>query len=275
MVKAHANNRVASLIKGFTLPLEEFLQFMKGAGVVISGSGALHVVQPGHFHPADLDLYAPFGYLEAIHRFLIETTQYILVFDEPYPRSRPGSNAGQVNENPTGIRVVRYYVNTLSGKVINVIETRLAAAPSAVFMFYSTYVMNFITGSTVVCAYPLMVERHVGLLNTYRERIPYKMARCLKKYVGRGFAVLDSASDWQPDHKCGESLYCAETTRVITDGATLRILFGENGGREQDLIDPGLRWKLASRFRCHSLSEADKSFPRSGMVVSRGSALSE
>ncbi|KAF6763369.1 hypothetical protein DFP72DRAFT_1060532 [Ephemerocybe angulata] len=277
LVKYHTKERVERLIKSFTLPLDGMACLMRDVGVVISGSAALAVVYPGRFIPGDLDIYVPNGVMDAVHNFLVNSTKYILVFNQPFGRAstRTSRSPYSGRRDETGICVIRYYVNTVSGKVLNVMEARLKVATSAVFMFHCTFVMNFITSSAVVCAYPLMVEKRVGLLNTFREKVPYAMARCVRKYLDRGFRVLDDSAEWDYTHCCGISSYCAETTRTVSDGGTLRILFGTAGDSPmRDLIDPGLRWKLASRFRCYCQDGQDRVFPRSGTVTtSAGPAL--
>lgn len=135
------------------------------------------------------------------------------------------------------------------------------------FMFHSTLVMNYITWNTVVCPYPRMVADHVGLLNSCRLQLSGVVLKCLDKYRDRGFHVLDNAAEWR-EHVCEQDPYCGETFRRVDDRGTMRLFYGEESSLEaMDVIDDGLRWKLATRVEC-TLSEDEYYYsPNAGLVV--------
>lgn len=149
-----------------------------------------------------------------------------------------------------GIARVLYYVNPETGCVLNVVATRLSA-PTTIFVFHSTVVMNYITWDAVVCAYPQLLSEHRGLINTDLDQERADTEVCLTKYRSRGFQLHKSALPWFPGHVCGVHKYCGRTLRGLDDSAVLRIgLSSHDIGVSMDVVDPGLRWKLAVRGEC-------------------------
>lgn len=140
-------------------------------------------------------------------------------------------------------------------------ETRHGISTIAVFMFHSTFVMNYITWNTIVSLYPRMMAKKTGLLNTNTFRISSRILQCLVKYKNRGFMNMRRAIDWIGEHKCSANPYCAKCTRTITDSATMRLNFGPPGVAAE-LIDGAMTWNLATRYSCMFFSY----WPSSGMV---------
>lgn len=153
----------------------------------------------------------------------------------------------------------------MSYRFINVIETTLSSAPTAIFMFHSTPVMNYLTWNAIICPYPLFVNGGQALINEYRARFPPKLAEALLKYIKRGYNYMKSASEWKEDHKCGEDPYCGKTVRYICDRWTLRFTFCPIS-QVADTVDPYIEWKLAGRIDCRGKTWR----PYSGFVKSNG-----
>lgn len=71
MYKQHLQDRVNACFISFGLPPAPTLFLMKRLRVVLSGSCALAVIEPGWFKPRDLDLYIPSGHLDAFVEFML------------------------------------------------------------------------------------------------------------------------------------------------------------------------------------------------------------
>jgi hypothetical protein len=119
-------------------------------------------------------------------------------------------------------------------------------------MFHSTIVMNFITWSSIVCAYPKSTLALEGLKNTYRANDSLNHQVCFTKYIKRGFTLYDTGESLEANHLCGESGYCGQTLRFITDSSTLRYSFADDPDTHTrpELIDRRLAWKLATKAHC-------------------------
>ncbi|KAJ3510935.1 hypothetical protein NMY22_g15813 [Coprinellus aureogranulatus] len=291
LVKLHARKRVTECLESFDLPVGRFLELMRRRKAIISGSAALRIVEPIDFKPGDLDVYVPRGDFDAVDRFLTANTGYHAMSigeredDSPDSAhlssrlraySRGIAKTGEWfrllmafvhTQSFGGIVKIQYYVNPVTGKTLNIMEAQLRTSTSAVFMFHSTFVMNFITWNTIVCPYPLMTAEHYGLLNSCRLELSDVVVRCLDKYAGRGFFALNHGAEWRRQHDCGEGNYCGKTFRRVSDNGTMRLFYGEDSADAMDVIDAGLRWKLATRVECTLEEEEYEYSPSSGLVV--------
>lgn len=166
---------------------------------------------------------------------------------------------------------IEYFIDLSTKRIVNIMQTRLDVSASAVFCFHSTFVMNYITWNTIVCAYPRMVVDRTGLLNTSSPEVPDATQRCIAKYKKRGFNVVPSTAEWLEAHRCSEHPYCSKSLRLVSDAATMRLVFGPPGS-PCDVIDGGLSWRLAARYSCI----IDFYWPTSGMVrTGNGTQLGE
>jgi hypothetical protein len=162
----------------------------------------------------------------------------------------------------TGIANVKIFKHSTYDKVINLIETKLPVATSAVMLFHSTPVMNFITWNSFVSAYPRMTDEWIGMVNSHRKEPINKMKECLKKYEARGFVFVDP-KEWLGEHVCGSQGYCSKTVRSILDETTMRLDFTSLSNEATEVVDPGLSWKLSSRYDCQGGGKYD---PKFGLV---------
>ncbi|RXW16444.1 hypothetical protein EST38_g9409 [Candolleomyces aberdarensis] len=175
------------------LPKETF-DVMRDQNVVISGSVALNVVEPGCVVPRDLDLYVPLGGVVDFDKFLTDLTDYVQVTKEDYTDLGALTDnyvAGHAWVQDTGMRTVVFYRHKTSGTVLNVIESSHPVPTTTIFKFHSTFVMNYISWNGVICAYPKMTADRVGLLNTKDRELTPRMKRCMIKYALRGFETLN------------------------------------------------------------------------------------
>ncbi|RXW15200.1 hypothetical protein EST38_g10655 [Candolleomyces aberdarensis] len=244
LVQAHLWWRVQSCLRAFNLPEKSTLSTMKRIGAIISGSAALAVIEPGMFIPQDIDIYVPFGRLEDFVSFIKSLGDFReTVKDDNEP-------SYQYSGRQTGIHTVKYFTHKADGAIVNVVETRSSSTPTAVFMFHSTIVMNYVTWSTIVCAYPRMTTQHKALINSDANPPTSKTLYCLIKYMARGFDFLGHANEWDKQHDCRSNGSCGRTIRGITDKATLRTAFSGGFMEEQDVVDNSLIWILASAAPC-------------------------
>ncbi|KAJ3544802.1 hypothetical protein NMY22_g2651 [Coprinellus aureogranulatus] len=226
--KRFVNSQVADCFAPFDLPKDETLAFMREQKAIASGSAVLKILNPNMGRAGDLDLYIPNGTMGAAHAFLTQHHYYL----------------------SKCIERVRYYTHTVTSALVNIIETSLPSAPTAVFMFHSTVVMNYLTWNTVVCAYPLMTFAGYSLLNSSRFEEPGRVQRCIEKYQHRGYSFVDTSLECQgfPDpHMCGDYRYCGHTERHVGDSTVMRLTLEEDPLQEADVIDPGLKWLLSCR----------------------------
>ncbi|KAI5996714.1 hypothetical protein EDD15DRAFT_2113722, partial [Pisolithus albus] len=146
---------------------------------VISGSCALHLLLPkvqNCWKPQDLDLYIS---RTSIHRLLhnLQTHHYDVtavkrdLFD-PYPNSHIHS-------------IITLHHNSTK---IDVIISKTPSPISPIFQFHSTALINFVTSSSIFCAYPQLTLRHLSLVNpfvVYGQALKRPTLTALLKYENR------------------------------------------------------------------------------------------
>ncbi|KAF5309723.1 hypothetical protein D9611_014436 [Ephemerocybe angulata] len=233
--KTVAMDRQEGCIKGFDLPLSPTLDMMRIEGAILSGSAVLDVLHPGCLTPGDLDIYIPRGGMPAIHAFLESWTDYLLLKSLRPSGDEHRNVYGPTNDTALAIRRISYYVLKASGSVLNVIETTSTTPTTAVFMFHSTFVMNYMTWDAIICAYPKFTSTQRGLANRWRQRESAAIRWCRRKYWMRGFVATTSAE------------------RKVDEPATMRISLTLQINATPDVIDPQLTWRLACRHDpCYS-----------------------
>lgn len=169
-----------------------------------------------------------------------------------------------------GVQYIKYFVHPFSRRTVNIAITMLETPTSAVFMFHSTLVMNYITWNTIVSAYPALTLRRVGVINSARSTETKAFKRALAKYERRGYDLQQSSYRLRPQHDCGTDFACPCTERHIDDPHTMWIAFDYPPGFSRDVGDPGLSWRLArTQSDCYYTSW--RSVP--GWVSSRGGLL--
>jgi hypothetical protein len=182
---------------------------------------------------------------------------------------RPTEASRSTADKFKGILQNKYFKKD-TGAVVNLIETR-SSAPTAVFMFHSTFVMNYLTWNTLVCAYPKMTVRGRGLLNSDADEQSPRTMSCLIKYILRGFDNMERDEEWDSTHVCNRSSYCPRTLRRINDRGTMCATFSDDEGVAPDLVDASVVWRLGSIGPCKATGSAP---PLSGFVGASSFAAS-
>ncbi|RXW14193.1 hypothetical protein EST38_g11662 [Candolleomyces aberdarensis] len=222
--------------------------------LTISGSTVITVIEGDIFQPGDMDLFVPQGSMGAITQFLADETDYVEEIPMSVDKVAGAPRNAYTSPDENGIVDVKMYIHPCTGNLINLVETKLPSSPSAVMLFHSTMVMNFITWNSIVSAYPWMLADRVGLLNSYRYKETRKVAECLQKYKGRGFQVVDAAAEWIGSHTCRTYGYCGHTIRSVLDRSTMRLCFESMSNMRADVVDSSLTWLLACRVQCEESS---------------------
>ncbi|KAJ2920005.1 hypothetical protein MD484_g401, partial [Candolleomyces efflorescens] len=258
LYKEQAMERVCNWLMEFGLPPIPTIMMMKQIRAVISGSWVLALIEPGLFQPADLDLYVPQGAMTVLEQFLSDTGGFIEVFKD---KSKTKS-AEYTGWRVTSITRVRYFKHEPTDTTLNVIETE-SSAPTAVFMFHSTFIMNYVTWNTLVCSYPRSTCDHRGLVSSDTTDMPPRTQTNIIKYIRRGFKIEHSPSKCDKQHTCGASAHCPDTLRSVTDADTMRSTFLNTDDNTPDLVDPTVEWKLAS---CRACRPEEAPVSKSGYV---------
>ncbi|RXW13812.1 hypothetical protein EST38_g12039, partial [Candolleomyces aberdarensis] len=265
LYKDHCASRVRRQLSIFGMPVAETLSMMRSHKLALSGSIALLIVEGDLFVPGDFDLFVPKGSMEEVHNYFVDNTRYTQTGQETsrliQSVEEPSSNYDTFGES--GIVEVRIYAHQDSRKIINIIETTLDVSTTAVMLFHTTFVMNFVTWNAIVSTYPLTTSNGEGLLNSYLQDEKPRVKRCLDKYKDRGFTTVHSCEYWKSGHRCGTHGYCGQTTRKLSDTATMRICFTEWSNDNADVIDPVMEWKLACSSNC---KDSDSYQPSAGWV---------
>lgn len=111
--------------------------------------------------------------------------------------------------------------------------------------------MNFITSHSIVSAYPLLTASMYALLNSHPHVDTPRVARCIQKYMRRGFTFLSCAEDWKPHHHCGADGYCGLTQRRVGDSTTMTHFFrNPHIHRPNYEIHERTVWTIGSRYPC-------------------------
>ncbi|KAJ2914800.1 hypothetical protein MD484_g5621, partial [Candolleomyces efflorescens] len=267
LVKAHVRLRIKRWLRFFGLPIMETLQFFRVNKISASGSAVLAMILGELFIPNDFDLYLIFGLLEVMDQFLTQFTTYGLLYNLPLPKKE----YQQYYEGQTGISSSRIYICSRTNRSINVIEVSplLPVATAPTFLFHSTPVMNYLTWNTIVSGYPRLTHKMLGIVNEPTFYYSDRVEKCVEKYEDRGFRFLQE-DDRRAVHICGVHPHCPLTVRCISDSATMRVGFHEEGDeQEMDLIDPFLSWRLSSPGRCRHAGnmDDDNDRPVIGFVV--------
>ena len=133
----------------------EYLSFILAAcDAVISGSTALHILLPKSttlWSPTDLDIYVPMHcQLQLGH--LLKNKGYRL--------------QKQVSTNKPASKIFTVMTFSKPGKKIDVIVCTTDCAVPPIFQEHCTAAMNFITASSIFCAYPSLTFRGLAMKNS-------------------------------------------------------------------------------------------------------------
>jgi len=216
--------------------VNQFLSVLSTERAVISGSMALFFmlscsltgVQSGQgWGPADMDVYEP---NDEDRRSNI--VGYLIV-EEGY--KEVGSKVSALGEGYNLHSRIKKVTRLRRGRhIVDVIITVSPDAIAAIMGFHSTPVMNWISGDGVFSAYPQLLSKKRGLVNSmgltlpnFSPKLPPANVRmCLKKYFNRGFDIRRNPSCWPGDkHVCCSSVNCPHTVRSMLDHGTMYYRF--------------------------------------------------
>ncbi|KAG6876164.1 hypothetical protein C0992_000621 [Termitomyces sp. T32_za158] len=213
-VYAYVCNRICGNLNNYGLPANHLFPLLASTNSVISGSFVLSLLLPEReFIPTDLDIYVPNEYRAVVINTFVQTHGY---FVDPDPVSN-----GYI-ENDAVDTIVRL---RRENRIIDVVVAKGANALGPITQFHSTPVMNFMSATEIVCAYPELTLRHCGLINRGRVRAQATneyLVAALSKYRRRGFDLVVDVRQWDDyrQHECGQCAYCPATVRRFSDSFT-------------------------------------------------------
>ncbi|KAG6871433.1 hypothetical protein C0992_010967, partial [Termitomyces sp. T32_za158] len=180
----------------------------------------------GTSDPVDLDLYVPNGEWRKVLHQLVHDYGYTV---DPDPLDNAYSRV-------TGIyHVVRYCRGAC---VVDLVVSMTDDSVVPIINFHSTLIMNYMSGTNIVCAYPDLTFNRRGLVNSRRlilSELDYDIISPLIKYRRRGFDLAVTLEEWEEygKHVCGSDPNCPGTTRSFNDSHTFTV----NLGSILDLVD--------------------------------------
>lgn len=180
--------RRALLLKPFFANPNVAYSLLDACQTVLSGSCALHLLLPEAqtcWRPQDLDFYVSHT---SVHSLLhnLKTHEYEIsavktdLFD-PYPNSHIHS-------------VITLHHHSSK---IDVIVSTNSSPVSPIFQFHSTALINFITSTSIFCAYPQLTLQQLSLVNpfvVYGQALKRSTLMALLKYNDREIAYTSCAA---------------------------------------------------------------------------------
>lgn len=220
-VEEYLHRRKLILFARFLNSIDDFNNILQSTGAVISGSSALNIVQAkeGAVEINDLDVYTTQTNFNQLVQFLEKKEKYKLIGNFSRPPAGP--------YNTSGIsRLLRF---KKGDNKIDVIVTNMSAAPSPIFQFHTTVVMNFISADTIFCAYPAWTLNMMGLIHPrmYKQNSTnLATINGLAKYVKRGFSLYSDIKELAPHaSQCVKTYDCPHTTRSTNDKGVASWVF--------------------------------------------------
>ncbi|KAI6100726.1 hypothetical protein EDD16DRAFT_1496369 [Pisolithus croceorrhizus] len=188
---------------------DTLLDILCTCDAVISGSTTLHILLPKQgtpWAPMDLDLY------------VLQMTSVLLMshlMEEGYAIVTKGES----EDMPYTPMHEEHVEQLTNGKhSIDVVVSGTASAPSPIFHFHSTAVMNFISADTIFCTYPRLTLQQLSLMNAgalYDGGDMDDIGDAVQKYMRRGLHYV-----WCKDsHNISHT--CKVATHIVTDSSTM------------------------------------------------------
>jgi len=237
-VQAFLYRKRLQLIRPFFPNPQSFFRILKSTNLVVSGSLALAFMVPTEslgWFPNDMDLYTTKREVRAWTRDLDVCG---------YKPNKPSAVRPDGYPVHSEIQEIIYFENLISGRQVDlIISATIATKP--MFCYHSTLVMNCFTGRGFFSAYPNLTTSLRGLMNPSTlvayNIPPSHVAKCLKKYVDRGFSLAERPSAWAEDHHhCGRSWRCPEHLRHTGDRGCLFMDFRDvTENTEEEVTDTG------------------------------------
>lgn len=249
------------MLAQFTRKPALFLDMMKRADAVISGSAALSIFFPSAFIPHDLDLYVASGNRDIVWDHLIYLGYQALTFEY--------INEDELHEKGDydGLSLTDDHVFINGDSTIKLFIVSSGNAASPMLASHSTLLMNFISYYGIYCAYPRMTLNRRGLINAEdnveEDDLPEDIASCITKYRARGFDFHRTCmTGFDTDkHRCGRSKECPGTLHILNDSGGLFWRFApKKGARRESALThyPGSSntWMLKCAPLCTGLRNA-------------------
>lgn len=126
-----------------------------------------------------------------------------------------------------GVMSVTRLHNDSLRTAVDIVESIDSTAIRPIIGFYCTAIMNFVSATTVFCAYPDLTFRLRSMSNyigstSFPHFLPYPLPirQGMRKYLERGFQFAHSAIAWAHDssHTCASDPLCPHTLRSMSDG---------------------------------------------------------
>ncbi|KAF8185388.1 hypothetical protein BJ912DRAFT_852763 [Pholiota molesta] len=220
---------------------------MESTHAVISGSWALYALFPTAFRPGDLDFY-----VSKTRRTCANLLTYVLN-SKGYKAVAYGDTTYlDIDDDDSALFMVLKYAKPSgpASKSINIVISLARSEIEPILHFHSTVVMNYIAPYGLVCLYPALTFRRMGLIN-HRE-VPHRVAHCITKYRDRGFDLQTDPNAWEEtrDHVCGIDPVCPNSIRHLYDDSVYFVGFETDQGLQSH--EENLTWEL--RINCDRCS---------------------
>ncbi|KAG6875519.1 hypothetical protein C0992_003510 [Termitomyces sp. T32_za158] len=220
-VHAYLSQQIFDSLNAFSFSPVQFLLFLSANQSVIFGSFVLSLLLPaGSIVPTDIDIYVPVLNRAAVTDHLMRVYGYLL---DPDPVFDAYDNDGDI------VDIVRF---RLQDRAIDVVLVRTNNVLVPITRFHSTPVMNFMSSTDIVCAYPELTFNRRGLIN--RASLAGRdsdrgWVAALFKYCQRGFDLAFAPRRWAEfmRHTCKEDGYCPMTLRSFNDSTTFVFSIAE------------------------------------------------
>ena len=264
-----------SLLARFIPRPVAFLRHLTRWGALVIGAAALsHILLDFSLCETNLELavgnlvYEPF--IRSLVRLLSVDTGNVAYVDEPTPPPFP------VLRHIT--RIARFYLS--SGRIITVYESTTGAACGVVCGEWTSALMNFVTESTLGCAYPRLTLNYRGIICDGRTHVRLGIDDATYgRLIAKGFELSPYSSAWASFSTgpysvsvpsvggCGKMLHvCPFHGRFFGDPGSLVIFF--NGFfvdldtlRDTCVAPYGLMmaWRIPTKGNCEGRCVEDES----------------
>ncbi|KAG8925836.1 hypothetical protein FRC00_003566, partial [Tulasnella sp. 408] len=245
-VKNYVQRRIHSLLSGWFKHPNYFRKLLHSSRGVLSGSTVLAFILGLDWGQQDLDIYMPRGpngqndpsyYLRMLQDYLTEVEGYKIdsvqtvddVVVNPPPDELPlihqfinidGDAEGGFEMDysngkvRTVVKLSLPIPSSMKPAKIDLIEGTDESSPIApISRFHTTFVMNFISASSITVLYPHQTFMMQGLLNERIDITRPKQIAWMEKYQSRGLKIISDPSTM--DMPCGPA--CRTIWRTTED----------------------------------------------------------
>lgn len=273
-VKNYVQRRIHSLLSGWFKHPNYFRKLLHSSRGVLSGSTVLAFILGLDWGQQDLDIYIPRGangqndpsyYLRMLQDYLTEVEGYkvesVQTVDDAVVNPPPGElppihQIINIDEDAEGgfdfdysngkvrtvVKLSLPIPSSMKPAKIDLVEGTEESSPIApISRFHSTFVMNFISASSITVLYPHQTFMMQGLLNERIDITRPKQIAWMEKYQSRGFKIITNPNTM--DIPCGPA--CRSIWRTTEDKGSMVVTFGD----PMLGVLPKFRWTLAKRGR--------------------------